>query len=399
MPTVAARGKFRQPPPGEADAITVMPEPTPTLHSSAGSPEIELAGAWTLNALPFLEPAVDALECPTAPVIRLQGQRLSELDTAGAWLVDRVVRRIEERGRGVEFDAFRPEHARLLEIVRSHRALLAPAPSPALSPGRRALEAIGRRAWAWWGETAGILAFFGEASTVLARSLVRPARIRWRAVLHNLQTAGFNALAITGLLSFLMGVVIAYQGASQLRRYGANIFVADLVGLSMLRELAPLLTAVIVAGRSGSAYAAQIGTMKVTEEIDALRTIGVSPMELLVLPKLIALAIALPLLTVYADALGVLGGMVLAKASLGVGFAAFLDRLRDALTVGSYVIGVGKAPVFAEIIAVIGCFQGFQATGGADSVGRQTTVSVVQSIFLVIVADALFSVLFNLLGI
>jgi phospholipid/cholesterol/gamma-HCH transport system permease protein len=240
-----------------------------------------------------------------------------------------------------------------------------------------------------------MLAFIGESAIVFLRSLLQPHRIRWRPILHNLQTAGFEALPITGLLSFLMGVVIAYQGADQLQRFGANIFIADLVGLSMLRELSPLLTAIIVAGRSGSAYAAQIGTMKISEEIDALRTIGIGPQELLVQPKIIALVIALPLLTVYADVAGVLGGMLMANSMLDISYRVFLDRLDDALSLSSFLTGIIKAPVFAVIIALIGCYQGFQVSGSADSVGRQTTVSVVQSIFLVIVADALFSIIFN----
>jgi len=242
-----------------------------------------------------------------------------------------------------------------------------------------------------------MLAFIGETAQVFAGWLFNPQRIRWRVVLFNLRTAGFDALPIVGLLSFLLGVVVAYQGADQLRQYGANIFVADLVGLSMLREFAPLITAIIVAGRSGSAYAAQIGTMAVTEEIDAMRTIGIEPQELLVLPKILALMVALPLLTVFADVLGVLGGMVMAKVQLGVGFGEFMDRFAKAVSITSYLVGIGKAPVFAAIIALVGCFQGFRTHGGADSVGRQTTRSVVQSIFLVIVADALFSIAFSVL--
>jgi len=246
-------------------------------------------------------------------------------------------------------------------------------------------------------QVVAMLAFVGETALVAMGWLFNPRRIRWRVVLFNLRTAGFDALPIVGLLSFLLGVVVAYQGADQLRQYGANIFVADLVGLSMLREFAPLITAIIVAGRSGSAYAAQIGTMAVTEEIDAMRTIGIEPQELLVLPKILALVIALPLLTVFADVMGVLGGMVMAKAQLGVGFGEFMDRFAKAVSITSYLVGIGKAPVFAAIIAMVGCFQGFRTRGGADSVGRQTTRSVVQSIFLVIVADALFSVAFSLL--
>ena len=216
-------------------------------------------------------------------------------------------------------------------------------------------------------------------------------------MLYNIRSAGFDALPIVGLLSFLLGIVVAYQGADQLRQYGANIFVVDLVGLSMLREFAPLITAIIIAGRSGSAYAAQIGTMSVTEEIDAMRTLGIAPLEMLVVPKILALLIALPLLTVFADVLGVFGGMIMARAQLGVGFGEFLDRFVKAVSVTAYLIGICKAPVFAGIIAVVGCFQGFRTQGGADNVGRQTTRSVVQSTFLVIVADALFSIAFSAL--
>jgi len=228
----------------------------------------------------------------------------------------------------------------------------------------------------------------------MVAALRHPRRLRWRPILHNVQAAGVDALPITGLLSFLMGLVIAYQGADQLQRFGANIFVVDLVALAMLRELSPLLTAIIIAGRSGSAYTAQIGTMKVTEEIDALRTIGIGAQDLLVIPKVIALVIVMPLLTVYTDVTGVLGGMVMAKLKLGVGFAAFFDRLVDAIHPSSYWTGLMKAPVFALIVALVGCHRGFQVGGSADSVGAQTTTSVVQSIFLVIVTDALFSIVF-----
>ncbi|MGB2974007.1 MAG: ABC transporter permease, partial [Candidatus Competibacter sp.] len=203
---------------------------------------------------------------------------------------------------------------------------------------------------------------------------------------------------IIALLSFMMGVVIAYQGGQQLKAYGANIFIVELISLTMLRELAPLITAIIVAGRTGSAYTAQIGTMQITEEVDALRTIGISPMDLLVIPKLLALVVALPLLTVFADALSVFGGMVMAQTLLAVNFSDFLDRVPQVVTLTSFLLGVGKAPVFAAIIALVGCYQGFHVRGGADSVGRQTTVSVVQSIFLVIAADALFSVVLGGVG-
>ncbi|MHB0927015.1 MAG: MlaE family ABC transporter permease, partial [Gallionellaceae bacterium] len=291
----------------------------------------------------------------------------------------------------VRFTGLRPEFGALLRLIAARTAQ--PAIAPPAAPG--VLARFGSNAWEGLLGALGLLSFLGASATALMRALVQPRRIRWRSILYNLQTAGVAALPITGLLSFLLGIVIAYQGAEQLRRVGANIYIADLVGLSMVRELSPLITAIIVAGRSGSAYAAQIGTMKVTEEVDALRTIGIGPLDLLVLPKMIALVIALPLLTLYTDIMGVLGGMVMARAQLDVGFATFIDRLDDAVSLTSFLIGIGKAPVFAVIIALVGCYQGFQVNGSAESVGHQTTKSVVQSIFLVILADALFSIAFS----
>jgi len=243
------------------------------------------------------------------------------------------------------------------------------------------------------------LAFIGELAMAGVSMLRHPSRMRWRAVLHELQIGGFDALPIIGLTAFLLGVVVAYQGADQLRNYGANIFVVELVGYAMLREFAPLISAIIIAGRSGSAYAAQLGTMVVNEEVDALSTIGIDPLQRLVWPRILALAIALPLLTVFADIAGVFGGMVMASTQLDIGFAEFLARFGRVMQGTALLVGVGKSFVFAFIIVLVGCFQGLRTRGSADSVGRQTTVSVVQAIFLVIVADALFSVAFNVLDI
>jgi phospholipid/cholesterol/gamma-HCH transport system permease protein len=270
-------------------------------------------------------------------------------------------------------------------------------PAPATVSPPSMLQGIGLGAAGAMRHGIALLGFLGEIALAFAGTLARPRRLRLRPIVYNIRSAGFDALPIVGLLSFLLGVVVAYQAAEQLRRYGANIFIADLVGVSMLREFAPLMTAIIVAGRSGSAYAAQIGSMSVNEEIDAMRTIGIAPLELLVLPKIVALAVAMPLLTLFADVLGVLGGMLMAHAQLGVGAGDFLDRFVKAVSVTTLLVGICKAPVFAVIIAVVGCLQGFRTKGGADSVGRQTTGAVVQSIFLVIVADAAFSVAFSAL--
>jgi phospholipid/cholesterol/gamma-HCH transport system permease protein len=363
--------------------------------SATGAVKVCCTGAWTMQAIAQLELQLNDIAWPSVANLEIDGSAISAMDTSGAWLLHRTVHALEQQGHNVRIHGLRQEFGSLLDLISVRTGQLV---QPAQSK-EGLLASIGRRAWYGLGNLYGILAFVGESAIVLLRSIVQPRRIRWRTILHNLQTAGFEALPIVGLLSFLMGVVIAYQGADQLQRIGANIYIADLVGLTMLRELSPLLTAIIVAGRSGSAYAAQIGTMKVTEEIDALRTIGVVPQELLVLPKLLALIIALPLLTVYADVTGVFGGMIMARSKLDVSFGVFFDRLGDAISLSSFLTGIVKAPVFAAIIALVGCFQGFQVGGSADSVGRQTTTSVVQAIFLVILADALFSVVFNWLKI
>ena len=255
--------------------------------------------------------------------------------------------------------------ARTLEASALFAASRSGTSAPAVKPKRGALERVGRSALAAGVDTIALLSFVGECAVALAGCIAQPARFRWRQVLFNIRSAGFDALPVVALLSFLLGVVVAYQGADQLRQYGANIFVADLVGLSMLREFAPLIVAIIIAGRSGSAYAAQIGTMAVTEEIDAMRTLGIAPLEVLVLPKLLALLVVLPLLTVFADLIGVLGGMVMARAQLGVGYVEFLERFTKAISVTAYLLGICKAPVFAAIIAIVGCFQGFQKIGRA----------------------------------
>jgi len=359
--------------------------------------DLALSGSWTVRGIGAIQQLSAAVRFPAQTEAIADGTRIEALDMAGAWVLQKLLARLRDQGIRVTLRGLRPEFAKLLEAVAEQ----ATAQTGTIAPIARAppsmLAGLGRSAEAALEQSIALLAFVGESAIALAGCVAHPARFRWRPILYNIRSAGFDALPIVGLLSFLLGIVVAYQGADQLRQYGANIFVADLVGLSMLREFAPLITAIIIAGRSGSAYAAQIGTMAVTEEIDAMRTLGIAPLDLLVLPKLLALLIVLPLLTVFADVLGVAGGMIMAQAQLGVGYSEFLDRFVKAVSVTAYLIGICKAPVFAAIIAVVGCFQGFRTKGGADSVGRQTTRAVVQSIFLVIVADALFSIAFSAL--
>lgn len=356
---------------------------------------LRLSGAWTTQGLAAVEAQVARLSLPANHGVTIDASAVTALDTAGALILQQLVSRLSQAETNVRIEGLSTYSRELLDLVGKHL----PAAEPAPPPEGGLLEHIGRATSGQLEQAYALLAFIGEVACVLLRNLLRPARIPWRLVAANIETAGVNALPIIGLLSFLLGIVIAYQGGVQLRTYGANIFIVDLVTLTMLREIAPMMAAVIVAGRSGSAYAAQIATMQVTEEVDALRTMGAGPLDLLVLPKLLGLMIALPLLTVFSDLAGVFGGMVMASSMLGIDMTQFVQRIPDAVSLTSVLVGIGKTPIFAAIIALVGCFQGFRAHGGADSVGERTTVSVVQSIFWVIVADAVFSILFSWVGI
>lgn len=352
-------------------------------------------GTWTIHGISGLESTLPFQDQLQRPVQTVDASGIAGMDTGGAWLLQQLIVSLKQSARNVSLIGLRHEHQRLLQLVPDSRK----GQRPAIPPTPGILEKTGRLAWAHAEQALSLLAFIGEVNIYALRSIAHPSRIRWQPFLSNLQTAGINALPIIGLLIFLVGVVLAYQGGTQLRLYGANIFIVELVTLTMVRELAPLMAAIIIAGRTGSAITAQIGTMQVTEEIDALRTLGIPPMEQLVLPKILALILALPLLTVFADMVGIFGGMVMAHIFLAVEIREFAERIPEVVPLSSFLIGVGKAPVFAVIIATVGCFQGFRVRGGAESVGQHTTASVVQAIFLVIIADAVFSILFSWLGI
>jgi phospholipid/cholesterol/gamma-HCH transport system permease protein len=354
--------------------------------------KLHCQGDWSLEYLSSLERQILSLRLQPRPAIVCDAGGIRTMDTGGAWMLRRTLDRLQQTGSRIDLIGLAPDHDALMKTAAKSwpraEALAKPAARKWLDTLAIAIMRSGIHA-------KPALTFLGESTVCSLSLLLNPRRIRWRVLAHNLQIDGFNALPITGLLTFLMGVVIAYQGSEQLRTFGANIFIVDLVGISLLREIAPLVTAILVAGRSGSAYTAQIGTMRVTEELDALRTLGISPMSLLVLPRVLALVISLPLLTVFADVVGVFGGMLIAWNQLGITFTEFLNRFEYAIALRHYLIGIGKTPVFAVIIALVGCYQGFQVFGGVDNVGRQTTVSVVQGIFLVIVSDAFFSILFS----
>lgn len=354
-----------------------------------------LNGDWVIRRLGEAERDVAYAAWPGSGSLVIDGTGLGRLDTAGAWLLVRLAGELEVRGVRVGWEGFGDNESALLRLSRAGTG--GQPPQRTAGPPN-VLENTGRFTVGQILALAGFLGFVGDAFLSLLRCVVRPRRWRGGQLVGHMYTGGLLAVPIAGLLSFMMGVVIAYQGAVLLEWYGADLFTVDLVGLSVVRELAPLLTAIIVAGRTGSAYTAQLGTMSVTEEVDALRTIGVGPMEYLVLPRLLALILVLPLLTVFCDLTGVLGGLLMTQAKLGIGIHAFVSRLEYALTFKSFTLGLVKTPVFAAIIALIGCYQGFLVRGGAQSVGRHTTVCVVQSLFLVILADAAFSIYYSWLG-
>lgn len=354
--------------------------------------KIRCRGAWTLPNLAQLERRGRMVRWPNAPNVLCDLGEVTAMDTGGALVLQRCMDGLRRKGQQPSLQGLKPEFVELLRKVDIDR------PRSELGAAVRGTGWVERLARALQSRQISVirgLAFLGESTIAVGRSLMQPRSIRWRALLRIVELDGVRALPITGLLTFLVGVVIAYQGAEQLRKFGTNIFIVDLVGISLLREIAPLIVAILIAGRSGSAYAAEIGTMKVTEELDAVRTLGVSPMNLLVLPRALGLVIALPLLTVYADVVGVFGGMLIALGELNVSFIEFVARFEEAVPLRHFLIGLGKAPFFAAIIALVGCYQGFQIRGGVDDVGRHTTISVVQGIFLVIVFDALCSILLN----
>ena len=261
------------------------------------------------------------------------------------------------------------------------------------------LENLGRDTLNVYNVIMDFIAFTGHLFYAMFHTFVNPKFIRFKETVYHIHQSGFNALVIIGMTAFLVGMVIAYQGSVQLAKFGADIFIVDTVAISITRELGPMITAIVIAGRSGSAYTAEIGAMKITEEIAAMRTMGFDPYIFLVLPRIFALMIALPLLIFFADIIGMLGGMVAANMQLGISMNLYVERVYEVLEVKHYLLGMMKGPVFAFLIAAVGCFRGFQVSHNTESVGLHTTASVVNSIFLVIACDALFSVVFTELGI
>ncbi|MCC2980569.1 MULTISPECIES: MlaE family ABC transporter permease [unclassified Sphingomonas] len=317
---------------------------------------------------------------------------IGRMDTIGAWVVYRFAKK-----HGARITGLKPEHQHLLDQVGIADQPVSTRPVY-VSPFNRVLGEVGEAVVMSGRTLLGLLGFLGATVLAFISVIRHPRRFRFNATVQRFEVVGVSALGIIGLMSFLIGIVIAQQGAVQLRQFGAEVFTINLIGRITLRELGVLMTAIMVAGRSGSAFAAQLGTMKLTEEVDAMRTIGVSPMEALVLPRTIAAVMLMPLLGFYSSLIAIIGGGLLCWWQLEIPPVTYVARLREVVPITDLYVGLIKAPVFGAIIAIAGCFQGMQVEGDAEQVGTRTTAAVVQAIFLVIVLDAFFAVFFERIG-
>ena len=359
------------------------------IQDAGGRSTLVLDGDWTVDNAGAIENAV-------AEIARGEGgytvraENLGKLDTSGALLLKRL---LPEKKLPT---GLKPQQKAILEFLPDFAEYK---PETEKKPPGAFFRTIGKQTFAALEFLQGVLTLIGRVFVVFARNLKDPRRFRFPSIVRHAQETGIEALLIIGLLAVLISMVITFQGAVQLKKFGAGIFTIDLTVVALLREMGVLVTAIMVAGRSGSSFAAEIGVMTLREEVNALRTMGMDPVEVLVAPRVIALLITLPLLTFIADAVGIIGAGLMAPPLLGLSLEQYFQRVQATATVTMLFVGLIKAPAFAFLIAIIGCYQGLNVSGSAESVGRTTTLSVVQSIFMVIMADALFSILFSQLDI
>jgi phospholipid/cholesterol/gamma-HCH transport system permease protein len=358
---------------------------------------IEFSGPWDVPTVMAHEQELYALadDENAARQVTLDLSSVTRLDTVGAIAVSALRQRLAA-GKA-EITGAHDAHNILLDQVA--KADANPLPKPAKLTWVDRIALLGEWTVGIGHEALQLIGFFGELCVVLFRLALNPRRIRLTSIVSHMQQVGIDAMPIVGLLAFLIGVVLTFISGDQLQKFGAGIFIVNLIGLGVLRELGILITAIIVAGRSGSAFTAEIGTMQINQEVDAMRTIGLDPMEVLVIPRTIALIVMLVPLGFFADIVGIAGGSLMANFSLNVTFTQFFTQFQAVVGLQQLEVGLVKAPFFAFVIAMVGCFHGMQVSGSAESVGQQTTLSVVQSIFLVIALDAIFAVVFWAMGI
>lgn len=359
------------------------------VEDGAGSARLVLSGQLTLASI---GPLADALKTIDTPIRVVDIAEVEEIDTVGAYVVCRLARQHDSEIIGAS-----PAAERLLAAIRDIGTEGDNRPDR-LPVWERVPTALGEKVFDARGGIYGVVAFLGQIVIGVGNLIRHPSRFPMKALVHQMELVGVSALPIIGLMSFLIGIVIAQQGSVQLEQFGAEALTVNLVGRITLRELGVLMTAIMVAGRSGSAFAAQLGTMKLTEEIDAMRTIGISPTEVLVIPRMLAATFMMILLGFYASVMAIIGGAVVGHFGLGIPFLTFLLRIQEVVPIHDLWVGIIKAPVFGLIVALAGCYNGLQVRSNSEEVGRRTTMSVVSAIFAVIVLDAFFAVFFTEIG-
>jgi phospholipid/cholesterol/gamma-HCH transport system permease protein len=374
---------------------------TPELTATPSGDLLDLrpAGSWTAANVTTLEALYDSVtaQLDRSKTVRLDMAGVRELDTLGAWLLEKLSRRATTAGHRADVVGVADNYAGLIEEVRQvnrHN----PAPVPALNPVVAKVNDVGRSAVGATEDLTAFLQMLGSLFAAIYGVLRRPRSLRLTSLFYQLYRVGWQAIPIVVLITFLIGAIIAQQGIFHFRKFGADSYVVDMVGILVLRELGVLIVAIMVAGRSGSAYTAELGSMKMREEIDALSTMGLDPVAVLILPRIVALICALPILTFIGSMAALYGGGLVAWFYGGMGPAIFIARLHDAVSVTSFEVGMIKAPFMALVIGIVACSEGLRVKGSAESLGKQTTTSVVKSIFLVIVLDGLFAIFFASVG-
>jgi phospholipid/cholesterol/gamma-HCH transport system permease protein len=351
-------------------------------------------GNWTIHSISQIQwPENSSLQRTTI----LNCQKLQKMDSAGVYALLEWQNTLKQHGIELRIEKLSEDKASFFALIQKKLPQEPLAQTKDSKKDHSSLWNIGYEAYLKYLQFIGLLTLIGDLLLTLYRNIGQKRRFHLEYIVSNIAQTGIYALPILGLLSFLIGIVLAYQMGLQLETYGANIFIAFLSGMAIFREFGPLITAIIVTGRTSSAFTAQIGSMKLNEELDALETMGLSPTEFLVAPKVIGLTLVFPLLIFWSNLFGILGAMFMSKTMLHIGYYDFLMRLKESVGLKQMMLGLYKAPAFSILIALVGCFQGFRVGNSADSVGHQTTKSVVQALFLIIITDAIYSIIYSAL--
>jgi len=366
--------------------------------AEGGRLRLAAAGAWIAKNARSLEAQIDAATQGRGTIneVRIDMARVERLDTFGAWLLERLVRAFSARGCATKVEGLKADYCSLVDVV--HVVKLEEPPVRRTIQLADALASIGHSIVSVSGSFGAFVNLLGALSVVIVRILAQPRRLRFTSMVHQLDNVGWRGVPIIILITFLVGCIIAQQGIFHFSKFGADIYVVDMVGILVLRELGVLIVCIMVAGRSGSAYTAELGSMKMREEIDALQTMGFDPIEVLILPRILALIVGVPILTFLGSMAALYGGGLVCWLYGGIEPSIFIERLKEAISLDHFEVGMIKAPFMALVIGVVSCVEGMNVKGSAESLGLQTTASVVESIFLVIVLDGLFAIFFASIG-